>query len=141
MTVRESLLPSAMVPGLVTVECTKGPDKGKRENVYPVDAKERIVQGDWTLVENGSVEAARLAATPLRSGMAAGIPDDHVAAEVAGIAGSVIVADSAKAAEKITAAGDDAEANPKPAATTGSSAPAKPAEGKPAGGKSDAEQK
>lgn len=105
MTVRENLLPSAMVPGLVTVE-----DKdGNKQNVYPIDAKEMIRSGDYTLVENGAVEAARMAATPLRSGMAAGIPSDQIVAEVSGIAGMVVTGVDAKTTEAIidSAAGAD----------------------------------
>jgi hypothetical protein len=113
MTVRENMLPSAMVPGLVTVECTKssegGPKKGDRQNIYPVDAKERINQGDWKLVENGAVEASRLAATPLRSGMASNLAADHIVAEVSGIEGRVVMADSAEEADRIREAGDNAD--------------------------------
>jgi hypothetical protein len=101
MTVREGMLPSAMVPGLVTIE----DKKGKRQNVYPVDAKELINSGDFKLVENGAIEAARLAATPLRSGMAAGIPDEHIVAEVSGIEGRVVIAEDEKARDKIVEAG------------------------------------
>jgi hypothetical protein len=94
-----------MVPGLVTVE----DKKGRRQNLYPVDAKELLnAQGDeYKLVENGAIEAARLAATPLRSGMAANIPDDHIVAEVSGIAGRVVVGENAKDAEKIRQSGEN----------------------------------
>ena len=109
MTVRENLLPSAMVPGLVTI---KGKD-GKTQNVYPVDAKELIASGDYELVDNGAIEAARLAATPLRSGAAAGIPDDLIIAEVSGIEGRMVTAGDAKAAQAAKDESDDAE--PKPA--------------------------
>lgn len=108
MTVREQLLPSAMVPGLVTIE-----DKdGKQKNVYPVDAKELINSGDYTLVENGSVEAARIAATPLRSGMAAGIPDGLIVAEISGIEGRVLIADTEENRDKILKMGANADAVP-----------------------------
>lgn len=97
MTVRETLLPAAMVPGLVTVEDSKG----NQRNVFPIDAKEMISSGDYELVENGAVEAARMAATPLRSGMAAGIPSDQIVAEVSGIAGMVVAHDDPKKAEEV----------------------------------------
>jgi hypothetical protein len=121
MTVRENLLPSAMVPGLVTIE-----DKdGNRQNVHPIDAKELIRSGDYTLVENGAVEAARIAATPLRSGMAAGIPDDMVVTEVSGIAGAVVTAspDEAQAIKDAGADIDGKTADTAKAPTTGAPAP------------------
>ncbi len=105
MTVRETLIPTAMVPGLVTVE-----DKeGNRQNLHPIDAKELIAAGEHKLVENGAVEAARIAATPLRSGMATNIPSDQIVAEIAGIAGMVVMGNDAAEAEKIKsgAAGED----------------------------------
>lgn len=108
MTVRENLLPSAMVPGLVTI---KGKN-GKTQNVYPVDAKELIASGEYELVDNGAIEAARLAATPLRSGAAAGIPDDMIVAEVTGIEGRVVTAGDAKEAQALKDAGDSEEAKP-----------------------------
>ncbi len=93
MTVRETLLPAAMVPGLVTVEDSKG----KRQNLYPIDAKELLAGGEYKLVENGAVEAARMAATPLRSGMAAGIPDDQLVVEISGVEGRVVTAEDGEA--------------------------------------------
>jgi hypothetical protein len=96
MTVRENMLPSAMVPGLVTVECTKSSEGGPKK-------------GDWKLVENGAVEASRLAATPLRSGMASNLAADHIVAEVSGIEGRVVMADSAEEADRIREAGDNAD--------------------------------
>lgn len=105
MTVRETLVPSAMVPGLVTV---KGKD-GKQQNVYPIDAKELINSGEFELVENGAIEAARMAATPLRSGMAAGIPGDNVVVEVSGIEGRVVATSDAGEAEKLRNAAADGE--------------------------------
>lgn len=108
MTVRENLIPSAMVPGLVTIK----DKKGNMQNVYPVDAKELINSGEYELVENGAIEAARMAATPLRSGQAAGIPSDLIVAEVAGIAGGVVTANTPEEAEKIIADGDNADAVP-----------------------------
>lgn len=105
MTVREGMLPSAMVPGLVTVE----DKKGNRQNLYPVDAKELLARQpkDYKLVENGAIEAARLAATPLRSGMAANIPDDQIVAEVSGISGRVMIGEDAKEAEAIRKSGEN----------------------------------
>lgn len=107
-TIQENLLPSAMVPGLVTIE-----DKdGKRQNVYPVDAKELIQSGEYTLVENGAVEAARMAATPLRSGMASGIPDDQIIAEISGIEGRIVAASTPEAAKEAIEAGNSPDAKP-----------------------------
>ena len=110
-TVQETLLPAAMVPGLVTVE-----DKdGNRKNVYPIDAKDLIYSGEYTLVENGAIEAARMAATPLRSGYASGIPSDQIIAEVAGVEGRIIAASTPEEAEEIKEAGDSPDANREPA--------------------------
>jgi hypothetical protein len=93
MTVRETLIPAAMVPGLVTVE-----DKdGKQHNVFPIDAKEMLASGEYSLVENGAIEAARMAATPLRSGMAAGIPSDMIVAEISGVEGRIVASEDAEA--------------------------------------------
>ena len=103
MTVRETLLPAAMIPGLVTV---REKASGKEKNVYPVDAKELIYSGDYELVENGAIEAARMAATPLRSGQAAGIPADNIIAEVAGHAGMVLTHEDPKEAERIRKEGN-----------------------------------
>jgi hypothetical protein len=108
MTAHEALLPSAMVPGLVTVE----DKKGNRQNLYPVDAKEAIATGEYTLVENGSIEAARMAATPLRSGMANNIPKDNVIVEVAGVAGSVVASSDEDAVAEAIEAGEGADAKP-----------------------------
>jgi hypothetical protein len=109
MSVRETLLPAAMVPGLVTVE----DKKGKQENVFPIDAKERLASGDYKLVDNGAIEAARMAATPLRSGMAAGIPSDMVVAEVSGIEGRVVTSDDAEAVRAESAGIDGTGPDPK----------------------------
>lgn len=111
-TVQENLLPSAMVPGLITIEDSKG----NRQNVYPIDAKELIAQGKYKLVENGAIEAARMAATPLRSGMASGIPSDQIVAEVSGVEGRIVAAASPEEAQEIIASGDSADANSKPSA-------------------------
>lgn len=100
----ETLLPTAMVPGLVTLE-----DKdGNRANHYPVDAKELLATGEFTLVENGAIEAARMAATPLRSGMV-NIPAENIVAEVAGHAGMIIAHDDPAEVERIIASGDNAD--------------------------------
>lgn len=81
----ETLLPTAMVPGLVTVK-----DKnGKQRNVYPIDAKELIRSGEYKLVDNGAVQAGRLNANPLSMGTTASLPQEHIAAEITGIAGMV----------------------------------------------------
>lgn len=100
----EQLLPSAMVPGLVTIK----DKKGKTQNVWPIDAKELIAGGEYTLVDNGSAEAARMNVNPLRSGRAVADPD-LIIAEVAGIAGSVVVAATPEEAEKVIEAGDNAD--------------------------------
>lgn len=111
----EQMLPSAMVPGLVTIKDSKG----KTQNVFPIDAKELISSGAYTLVDNGSAEAARLNTNPLRSGRAVA-DTDVIVAEIAGIAGSVIVASDAAAAEKVKDAGDNADEK----ASTAETAPA-----------------
>lgn len=104
----ETLLPTAMVPGLVTVK-----DKeGRLQNVWPIDAKELINSGDFELVENGAIEAARMTANPLRSDRARGLQAGAVAAEVTGIAGAVVVAEDEKAAEKIQKDSAGAEGAP-----------------------------
>lgn len=100
----EQMLPSAMVPGLVTIK----DKKGKTQNVWPIDAKELIASGEYELVENGSAEAARLNVNPLRSGRAVADPD-LVVAEIAGIAGGVVVAATPEDAEKLIDAGDNAD--------------------------------
>lgn len=104
-TIQETLLPAAMVPGMITLE----DKKGKRQNFFPIDAKDLIRQG-WKLVENGAIEAARMAATPLRSGMASGIPSDQIVAEVSGHEGRVIAASTPEAAEEIISNSDNADA-------------------------------
>lgn len=124
MTVRENMIPSAMVPGLVTIRGLKGDHKGKTQNVYPVDAKELIASGDYELVENGAVEVARLAATPLRSGLASGIPPEHLVAEISGIEGRVIVAENEAERDKVREAGDNADSVPANKGTTAKTASA-----------------
>lgn len=103
----ENLIPE-VIPGMVAVEYVgsdnkeSGEMKGMTKNVFPIDAKELIATGKYKLVDNGAVEAARLSATPLRSAQAAN--PDVVVAEVAGVAGEVVVADTPKQAEKLAAA-------------------------------------
>lgn len=100
----ENLLPE-VIPGMVAVEYVgsdnkeSGETKGMTKNVFPIDAKELIATGKYKLVDNGAVEAARLAATPLRNAQAAN--PDIVVTEVAGIGGQVHVADSPKEAEAL----------------------------------------
>lgn len=101
----ETLLPPAMVPGLVTIKNKKG----EMRNVYPIDAKELVYTGDWELVENGAVEAARLNANPIRSGRAAGIPHDNIIVEVAGGTGAVVAHADADEAERIRESSAGAE--------------------------------
>lgn len=101
----EQMLPSAMVPGLVTVKDSKG----KTQNLFPIDAKELIASGEYELVDNGSAEAARLNVNPLRSGRSAAA-EDLVIAEVTGIAGSVVVGADEAATKAAIKAGDNADA-------------------------------
>ena len=99
--------PVTVVPGLVTVKA-KGKN-GATQNVFAIDALELIRSGEYELVENGSVEAARLNANPLRSAYA-GTNLDVVVAEVTGIAGGVVVATGADSADELRAAADQADA-------------------------------
>lgn len=105
----ETLLPTSLVPGLVTVE----DQKGNQRNVYPIDAKDLIASGEFKLVDNGSAEAARLNINPLRTDRYSGDPR-NVVAEVTGIAGVVVEARDEKTAQKIIKAGDTADARPGP---------------------------
>ena len=100
----ETLLPTAMVPGLVTIK----DKKGKMPNAFPIDAKELISSGDYELVDNGAVEAARMSATPLKL-YNPGVNPDVVVAEVAGPAPMIVAAASPEAAEeqRSSAAGAD----------------------------------
>lgn len=104
----ESLLPE-VIPGLVQIERTAADDKntgekkGAVKNVFPIDAKELLASGDYRLVENGAVEAARMNANPLR---AFGINPKITVAEVTGIAGQAHVANSEEEAEKLAKASD-----------------------------------
>lgn len=122
----ENLLPE-VIPGMVAVQYVGADDKessekkGSVKNVFPIDAKDLVATGNYKLVDNGSVEAARLNANPLRSAQAAA--PEVVVAEVTGVGGQVHVADDAKAAEEAKKASDSAEA--KPAAGTASTAPKK----------------
>lgn len=109
----EQMIPSGMVPGLITVK----KKDGTMQNLWPIDAKELLASGDAELVENGAVEASRINANPLRSGRISTQAEQTVA-EITGIGGKVIVAEDAKAAEKAIKAGDSAEANDEPAVTS-----------------------
>ncbi len=111
-TVQETLIPASMVPGLITIEDVV---TGAKKNVYPIDAKDLIVSGEFTLVENGAVEAARMAATPLRSGYASGIPSDQIIAEIAGVEGRVVAAATPEAAAKAIEDGNSPDPNNEPA--------------------------
>jgi hypothetical protein len=95
----ESLIPE-VIPGLVQVKEKK---TGAFKTVYPIDAKELLMSGDFELVENGAVEAARINANPLRQ---FGINPKIVVAEVTGIAGQAHVASDEKGAEKLIKASD-----------------------------------
>lgn len=101
----EQMMPTGMVPGLVTVK----KKDGTLQNLWPIDAKELIAAGDAELVENGSAEAARLNVNPLRSGRSTA-KVETVAAEITGISGSVIVSADEKAADKVRDAGNNADA-------------------------------
>src|ERR1043166_3537236 len=129
----ENILPE-VIPGMVAVEYTgadnkdTGETKGFVKNVFPIDAKELIATGNYKLVDNGAVEAARLSATPLRSAQAAN--PNVVVTEVAGVGGQVVVAPSEEEADKLSErartanAPDDLEKAPR--------APLRAAEPKPA---------
>jgi hypothetical protein len=111
-TVQETLIPASMVPGLVTIE----DGEGNRKNVYPIDAKELLASGEFTLVENGAIEASRMAATPLRSGYASGIPSEQIIAEISGVEGRILAAADEDAAAEVKEAGDSPDANREPSA-------------------------
>lgn len=140
----EALIPE-IVPGLVAVEFVGkevegGPKKGAVKNVFPIDAKEMLMSREYKLVENGSVEAARLNANPLRRVAA---DPRLVVTEVTGIEGQVHVAASEADAKEAIEAGDhDGESAPKadtqPVATTPQ--PGK-APGTPTGAKSESDKK
>lgn len=100
----EQMIPSGMVPGLVTVKDSKG----KTQNVYPIDAKELITSGEYELVDNGAVEAARMSSTPLKSGRVA-VAKELVVAEIVGIEGQVVIGADEKATEVAIKAGDNAD--------------------------------
>ena len=143
----ESLIPE-VIPGLVQVKRSAGDDKdtgekkGSIKTVYPIDAKELLMTGDYELVENGAVEAARINANPLRQ---FGINPKIVSAEVTGIAGQVQVAEDEKAAQELIKAADHGgkEVAQAPAADAPAPARAEPAKaaGTPTGAKTDAEKK
>lgn len=101
----EQLIASAMVPGLVTVKKSDG----TMQNLWPIDAKELLATGEAELVENGSIEAARLNANPLRSGRSTA-DLSKVVAEVTGPMPAVMVAADEKTADSVKKAGDNADA-------------------------------
>ena len=111
----ENLLPE-VIPGMVAVQYVgaddkdSGEKKGSVNNVFPIDAKDLVATGSYKLVDNGSVEAARLNANPLRAAQAAA--PEVVVAEVTGVGGQVHVAEDAKAAEAAKKASDSADAKP-----------------------------
>jgi hypothetical protein len=124
----ENLIPE-VIPGMVAVQYTGADNKdtgeraGMAKNVFPIDAKDLIATGNYKLVDNGAVEAARLNANPMRT-VAAATPQT-VVSEVTGIGGELHVATDAKAADAAKAAGDhDGKDAPKPAPIP-ASAPAK----------------
>lgn len=143
----ESLLPE-VIPGLVQVKRTAadnkdtGEKKGAVKNVYPIDAKELIGTGEYELVENGAVEAARMNANPIRS---MGLNPKVMVAEVTGIEGQAHVASSEGEAKKLAKASDhDGKEVPAEELPDGSEvARAEPAKaaGTPANAKSDSEKK
>lgn len=146
----ESLIPE-VIPGLVQIRRTAGDDKntgekkGAVKNVFPIDAMDLLKSGEFELVENGAVEAARMNANPLRS---AALNPNIVVAEVTGIAGQAHIAVDEKERDRLVKESDhggkevgveklpgaDGEA---PAARM---EPAKAA-GSPTGAKSDSERK
>jgi hypothetical protein len=149
----ESLIPE-VIPGLVQVrrkaadDKNTGEKKGSLKTVYPIDAKDLLMTGDYELVENGAVEAARLNANPLRQ---FSIPEKTVVAEVTGIAGQAHVAPSEEEAQKLVKASDhDGKEVGLPdgsetAANSGQTATARPepakAPGTPTGAKSESDKK
>lgn len=97
----EDLLPT-IVPGMVGLRHKKS---GKVTNHFPVDAREvlSISPGEYELVDNGAVQAARINANPLKALQA---DRSFVAGEVTGIEGQVLVAMSAEEAEAWKKRGD-----------------------------------
>lgn len=104
----ENLLPE-VIPGLVQIRRTAADDKntgekkGSVKNVFPIDAKELLSTREYELVENGSVEAARINANPLR---ALGINPNVTVAEVTGIAGQAHLAVDEDTKDKLVKASD-----------------------------------
>lgn len=88
----ESFLAESMVPGMVALR----DKKGKVTQHFPVDAREIMTQqpGEFKMVTNGSVEAARMNPLPLQ------LAQDTAAAQVVGLEGQVLVAMSAEDAQK-----------------------------------------
>lgn len=109
----ENLIPE-VIPGMVAVKYVGATNKdtgeknGSVKNVFPVDAKEMLATGEYKLVDNGAVEAARINAGPLR--MAAAAAPQNVVSEVTGIEGQVHVAADEASAEKARKASADAGA-------------------------------
>lgn len=146
----ESLIPEVL-PGLVQVR-RKGADvksgdrvlekKGALKTVFPIDAKELLMSGDYELVENGAVEAARINANPLRS---LGINPEITVAEVTGIAGQVHIATDEGEAEKLIKASDHGgkEVGEAPGGAVAAETRAEPAKaaGTPTGAKTPDEKK
>lgn len=148
----ESLIPE-VIPGLVQVKRT-GPDdkntgekKGTMKTVYPIDAKDLLSSGEYELVENGAVEAARINANPLRN---FALNPKIVAVEVTGIAGQVQVgANEEETQELIKAADNGGKEVPTESALPKSDAPVRDAEnkvsgkaaGQPIGAKTEADKK
>jgi hypothetical protein len=149
----ESLIPE-VVPGLVQIrrkaadDKNTGEKKGALKTVYPIDAKELLATGDYELIENGAVEAARLNANPLRQ---FGLNPAVTVAEVTGIAGQAHMAVDEKERDKLVAASDHdgtevaAPEGSESAATSGTTAAVRPepakAPGTPIGAKSEADKK
>lgn len=143
----ESLIPE-VIPGLVQVKRLAADDKrtgekkGAMKTVFPIDAKDLLRSGDYELVENGAVEAARMNANPLRQ---FSIPEKTVVAEVTGIAGQAHVANSEEEAKKLIKASDHGGKEVAPEAVNEETAPARAepakAAGTPTGARADAEKK
>lgn len=128
----EDLLPT-IVPGMVGLRNKK---TKKVTNHFPVDAREilTVSPGEYELVDNGAVQAARINANPLKALEA---DRNLLAAEVTGIEGQVLVAMSPEEAEAWKKRGDISGDKPaveepkEPAKSETKPAATKPAETKP----------
>ncbi len=124
----ENMIPE-VIPGMVAVQYAgqdnkdSGEKAGMVKNVFPVDAKEMIASGQYKLVDNGAVEAARINATSLRLYNPVH-PSKLVVADVAGIASQLHLAKDEQEAEKAKATSE--QAKPAQAPATAQTAPKPP---------------